>query len=35
MAEALPDPVIDQDIKDIEVDELWHYVQQKKQAMDF
>lgn len=35
MAEALPDPVIDQDIKDIEIDELWHYVQQKKQAMDF
>ncbi len=35
MAEALPDHVIDQDIKDIEIDELWHYVQQKKQAIDF
>lgn len=30
MAQALPDPVIAQDIKDIEIDELWHYVQRKK-----
>lgn len=30
MAQALPDPVIDQEVKSIEIDEMWHYVQRKK-----
>jgi transposase-like protein len=29
-AQALPDPVIAQGIKDIEIDEMWHYIQRKK-----
>lgn len=35
MALALSDPVIDQDIKDIEIDEVWHYVQRKKTSYGF
>lgn len=30
LAESLPDPVIDENIKEVEIDEMWHYLERKK-----
>jgi transposase len=30
MAESLPDPVIDDNLKEIEIDEIWHFLERKK-----
>lgn len=30
MAEALPDPVVEEDIKEVEIDEMWHCLNRKK-----
>jgi transposase len=32
-ADKLPDPVIDSSIKEVSFDEMWHFVEQKKQVM--
>jgi hypothetical protein len=35
MAQALPDLEITQEVKDIEIDEMWHYLQQKKASYGY
>jgi len=33
-AESLPEPEVREEIREMELDELWHFLQAKKQALD-